>query len=80
MGYADQRWFLNMVVEAETALFPVQLPGPAFPGSSAIWDECAPIPNGPRTIDVDILVHGQTVMRSPRLGTPPPAHAPGAAS
>jgi 2-amino-4-hydroxy-6-hydroxymethyldihydropteridine diphosphokinase len=69
VGYQEQRWFLNMVVEAETALFPMQL----LTRIGKI--ECAlgrvrSISNGPRTIDVDILLYGNAVVRTARLEIP----------
>lgn len=71
VGYADQRWFLNMVVEAETALFPMQL----LTRTGRIERKLGrvrTIPNGPRTIDIDILLYGNAVIRTPRLEIPHP--------
>jgi 2-amino-4-hydroxy-6-hydroxymethyldihydropteridine diphosphokinase len=73
-GYTDQRWFLNMAVEAETALFPMQL----LSRTSRIERELGrvrTIPNGPRTIDIDILLYGNAVVRAPRLEIPHPRMA-----
>jgi 2-amino-4-hydroxy-6-hydroxymethyldihydropteridine diphosphokinase len=74
VDYANQRWFLNQVAEAETALFPVQL----LSRTSRIERDMGRIrtvPNGPRTIDIDILLYGGTVMRSATLEIPHPRMA-----
>ena len=71
VGYAPQRWFLNMVVEAETALFPLQLlsrTGKIEHGLGRVRT----VPNGPRTIDIDILLFGNAVVRTARLEIPHP--------
>ena len=71
VGYADQRWFLNMVVEAGTALFPMQLLTRTGKIERALG-RMRTLPNGPRTIDIDILLYGDAVMRTPRLEIPHP--------
>jgi 2-amino-4-hydroxy-6-hydroxymethyldihydropteridine diphosphokinase len=67
----DPRWFLNLAVEAETDLFPMQL----------LWrvgniehslGRVRTVVNGPRTIDIDILLYGRAVIRSPALEVPHP--------
>jgi 2-amino-4-hydroxy-6-hydroxymethyldihydropteridine diphosphokinase len=71
VGYSAQRWFLNMVVEAETALFPMQLLTRTGKIERALG-RMRTLPNGPRTIDIDILLYGDAVMRTPRLEIPHP--------
>ena len=71
VGYAAQRWFLNMVVEAETALFPMQLLT-RIGKIERTLGRTRTIPNGPRTIDIDILQYGTAVVRTPRLEIPHP--------
>ena len=71
VGYTAQRWFLNMVVEAETALFPMQLLTRAGKIERTLG-RVRTIPNGPRTIDIDILLYGTAVVRTPRLEIPHP--------
>ena len=69
--YTNQRWFLNLVVEAETALFPMQLLG----YTSRIEREIGrvrTVAKGPRTIDIDILLYARTVVRSALLEIPHP--------
>lgn len=71
VGYAHQGWFLNMVVEAETDLFPMQL----LSRTSRIERTLKRVrtaPNGPRTIDIDILLYGDAVVRGARLEIPHP--------
>jgi len=71
VGYARQGWFLNMVVEAETALFPIQLLARTAKIERALG-RVRTIPNGPRTIDIDILLYGDAVVRAARLQIPHP--------
>ena len=71
MDYTNQRWFLNLVVEAETELFPLQL----LTRTAAIERDLGrvrTVAKGPRTIDIDILFYGRAVVRSPRLEIPHP--------
>jgi 2-amino-4-hydroxy-6-hydroxymethyldihydropteridine diphosphokinase len=71
VDYTDQRWFLNLVVEASTTLLPLQLLG----RTSRIERELGrvrTIAKGPRTIDIDILLYGRAVIRSPKLEVPHP--------
>lgn len=71
VGFANQGWFLNLVVEAETALFPVQL----LARTSRIERDLGrvrSVPNGPRTVDIDILLYGQAVIHTAKLEVPHP--------
>jgi len=70
----DQPWFLNQVLEVETDLFPRQL----FQHIQRIEREMGRLrrtPKGPRLIDLDILLYGSTVMKSPELEIPHPRMA-----
>jgi len=71
VDYTDQRWFLNLVVEAETTLFPLQLLARIQKIERALG-RVRGIPKGPRTIDIDVLFHGHTIMRTPTLEIPHP--------
>ena len=71
VGFADQRWFLNMVVESETTLFPMQLLTRIGKIERALG-RVRTVPNGPRTIDIDILLYANAVVRTPRLEIPHP--------
>ena len=71
VGYTDQRWFLNMAVEGATELFPLHLLTRTGKIERALG-RARTLPNGPRTIDIDILLYGATVMRTSRLEIPHP--------
>jgi 2-amino-4-hydroxy-6-hydroxymethyldihydropteridine diphosphokinase len=71
VGYTPQRWFLNQVAEAETELFPMQLLSRIGKIERALGRERT-LPNGPRTIDIDILLYGKTVVHSATLEIPHP--------
>jgi 2-amino-4-hydroxy-6-hydroxymethyldihydropteridine diphosphokinase len=71
VGFTAQRWFLNMVVEAETALFPLQLLTRTGKIERALGRMRTTL-NGPRTIDIDILLYGNAVVRTPQLEIPHP--------
>jgi len=71
VDYTAQGWFLNVVVEAETALFPLQLLARIHKIERALGRVRA-APKGPRTIDIDILFYGSTVMRTATLEIPHP--------
>ncbi len=70
-GYVDQDIFMNLVVEIETSLTPLEL-----------LDVCQHIENdlgrvrefkwGPRIIDVDVLLYNNEVIESERLIVPHP--------
>ena len=74
VDYTGQRWFLNLVVEAETTLFPKQL----LAATARIERELGrvrTVPKGPRTIDIDILLYGSATVRAPELEIPHPRMA-----
>jgi 2-amino-4-hydroxy-6-hydroxymethyldihydropteridine diphosphokinase len=74
VDYTAQPWFLNQVVEAGTVLFPVQLLGRVARIEHALGRVRA-VPKGPRTIDIDILLYGRTVVHSAALEIPHPRMA-----
>jgi 2-amino-4-hydroxy-6-hydroxymethyldihydropteridine diphosphokinase len=66
-----QPWFLNLVAEAETSLFPRQL----LSRTQRIERDLGrvrTVPKGPRTVDIDILLFDDTVVRTPELEIPHP--------
>lgn len=67
----DQPWFLNAVVEIETALFPMQLLARIRKVESEMGRRRV-TPKGPRNIDIDILFYGRTVIATPDLEVPHP--------
>jgi len=74
VDYADQRWFLNMVVEAETSLFPLQLLAQTQK-VERVLGRVRTVPKGPRVIDIDILLYGTAVVRTAKLEIPHPRMA-----
>jgi 2-amino-4-hydroxy-6-hydroxymethyldihydropteridine diphosphokinase len=65
----DQSWFLNQVVEIETDLFPKQLLARVQKIELALG-RLPTRPKGPRTIDIDILLYGDTILSNPGLEIP----------
>jgi len=69
---AAQPWFLNIAVEAWTSLFPMQLL--TFTQSvERGMGRVRRLAKGPRIIDIDILLYGAVVVRTPTLEIPHPA-------
>ncbi|MGA2274362.1 MAG: 2-amino-4-hydroxy-6-hydroxymethyldihydropteridine diphosphokinase [Bryobacteraceae bacterium] len=67
----DQRWFLNLVVQAETTLFPMQLLA-RVQKVERVLGRVRTVPKGPRIIDIDILLYGTAVVRGGKLQIPHP--------
>lgn len=71
VGLRDQPWFLNQAIEVESPLSPMELLAAVQRIERRM--KRAPGPrNGPRRIDIDILLAGRTVMRKARLAIPHP--------
>jgi 2-amino-4-hydroxy-6-hydroxymethyldihydropteridine diphosphokinase len=73
VGFAEQPWFVNAVVALATELAPRQL----LSGLLAIEqefgrDRIAGFTNGPRTLDLDILLLGELEIRENGLEIPHP--------
>lgn len=71
VGYQDQPWFLNLVLEGETSLEPNELLD-FTQGIEKQMKRIKTIVNGPRIIDVDILLYEQQQMETERLTVPHP--------
>ena len=74
VGYRFQPWFFNCAAEVETGLMPLQL----LRRCQAIQREFGRRPgvrNGPRLIDIDILLYESAVIHSPELTIPHPRMA-----
>ncbi|HLK46677.1 MAG TPA: 2-amino-4-hydroxy-6-hydroxymethyldihydropteridine diphosphokinase [Bryobacteraceae bacterium] len=71
VGFTAQRWFLNLVAEVETELFPMQLLSHIGKLERALG-RVRTVKNGPRTLDIDILLYGKAVVRSAQLEIPHP--------
>jgi 2-amino-4-hydroxy-6-hydroxymethyldihydropteridine diphosphokinase len=67
----DQPWFLNLVLEAETELFPKQLLARIRRVELELGRKRLR-KKGPRSIDIDILLYGETVIESAELVIPHP--------
>jgi 2-amino-4-hydroxy-6-hydroxymethyldihydropteridine diphosphokinase len=67
----DQPWFLNQVVECETDLFPRQLLARLKKIERAMGRK-GTMAKGPREIDLDILLFGDAVVKTPELEIPHP--------
>lgn len=67
----NQPWFLNMVVEAESDLLPMQLLTRVQNVERKMGRKRI-VAKGPRNIDIDILLHGSAVMNTTRLQIPHP--------
>lgn len=68
---SGQHWFLNQVAEAETDLFPLQLLHRTAKIEAQLGRRRL-APMGPRTIDIDILLYGNSIVTTPALEIPHP--------
>jgi len=71
VGYLDQGWFLNQVMEIETTLTPEELLS-FLQGIENKLGRKRLIRWGPRVIDLDILLYGNLTIESPQLIIPHP--------
>ncbi|MDP2642632.1 MAG: 2-amino-4-hydroxy-6-hydroxymethyldihydropteridine diphosphokinase [Candidatus Peregrinibacteria bacterium] len=71
VGHKDQGDFLNMVIKIETLLTPQKLLEKLMEIEKKLGRERR-IKNGPRTIDIDILTFGNTIVDEPNLKIPHP--------
>ena len=67
----DQPWFLNSVVEVATTVTPISLLHRLEAIEAKLGRERV-VPNGPRTIDIDILLYGEVVASTDELTLPHP--------
>ena len=73
IGLREQRWFLNLAAEFETELFPKQL----LHRMQKVERELGrrrTVRNGPRTIDIDILLYGNAIVQTDELEIPHPRY------
>jgi 2-amino-4-hydroxy-6-hydroxymethyldihydropteridine diphosphokinase len=66
-----QEWFLNSVVEVETTAPPQEVMEKLLEIERGMG-RIRTTPKGPRIIDMDILLYGSKIMRSPSLEIPHP--------
>ena len=67
----EQSWFLNCVIEVETSLPPLRLLYEIEQVEKELG-RVRTLPKGPRTIDVDILLYGNSIIREKQLTVPHP--------
>ncbi len=73
VGFADQPRFLNAVVALETKLTPFELLGAVLLIEGEFGrDRTDSVPNGPRTLDLDILLYDDLVLSVAGLEIPHP--------
>ena len=70
-GYADQPDFVNACCRVETALSPQALLGVCL-GIEAAYGRVRTVKNGPRILDMDLLLCGDAVCSTPELTLPHP--------
>ncbi len=71
VGFTDQPWFLNSAARMVTLLWPTELLHELQAIESALG-KATPFANGPRTIDLDLLLYDDVVESSTELGLPHP--------
>ncbi len=73
VGFADQPRFLNAVIALDTNLSPRDLLNALLAIERDFGrDRSASIPNGPRSLDLDILLYGELTVSEPGLEIPHP--------
>jgi 2-amino-4-hydroxy-6-hydroxymethyldihydropteridine diphosphokinase len=71
VGLTDQPWFTNQVIGVETPHSPREMLHLAKSIEAAMGRRSG-LRNGPRPIDIDILLAGETVLQTPDLEIPHP--------
>jgi 2-amino-4-hydroxy-6-hydroxymethyldihydropteridine diphosphokinase len=72
MEITDQPWFLNAAVELETELMPKQFIGAVLDIEREMGRKRTK-KKGPRTIDIDVLLFGKSIIEMKGLTVPHPA-------
>jgi 2-amino-4-hydroxy-6-hydroxymethyldihydropteridine diphosphokinase len=73
VGFADQPRFLNAVIAVETDFAPHPLLDALLSIERVFGrDRSTSVPNGPRSLDLDILLYGDLVLTEPALEIPHP--------
>ena len=71
VDYSAQPWFLNQMLEVNTVLLPDELLD-ILKKIEAKLGRLKSIPKGPREIDIDIILAGELIQKTPRLQIPHP--------
>ena len=72
VDYAEQDWFVNLVIKIKTALDPVDLLGRIKDIEEAVGRKASTVRFGPRVLDLDILFFGDRVIQTAKLEVPHP--------
>jgi 2-amino-4-hydroxy-6-hydroxymethyldihydropteridine diphosphokinase len=73
VGFADQPRFLNAVIGLDTGLSPASLLAALLRVERDFGrNRASAVPNGPRTLDLDILLYGDLVLHESNLDIPHP--------
>ena len=72
MEFREQPWFLNGAVAMKTELMPKQFLSRMLKIEREMGRRRT-MPKGPRTIDIDLLLFGNSVIHTPQLDVPHPA-------
>lgn len=72
MEVTDQPWFVNCAVAVKTDLMPRQFLSRMLKIEKAMGRHRVR-PKGPRTVDIDILLFGNSIVHTPQLHVPHPA-------
>jgi len=72
MEFTDQPWFVNCAVALRTKLMPERFLSKVLSIEQKMGRRRTR-PKGPRTIDIDILLFGNSVINTPQLDVPHPA-------
>jgi 2-amino-4-hydroxy-6-hydroxymethyldihydropteridine diphosphokinase len=72
VGYLDQPWFVNAVIQVEVALTSRELLN-RIQQIEQLMGRKRDIPKGPRTIDIDILFYNDLILNESDLIIPHPA-------
>ena len=71
VDFTAQPFFLNLVAEVETGLMPLQYLN-LMQRIERQLGRIRGVPKGPRSLDIDVLLFGDRIIRSPRLQVPHP--------
>jgi 2-amino-4-hydroxy-6-hydroxymethyldihydropteridine diphosphokinase len=69
IGYADQPWFLNCAAQLETEKMPIQLLSGILNIEKTMGRQRTQ-KNGPRIIDIDVLLFGNSIINTEKLVVP----------
>jgi 2-amino-4-hydroxy-6-hydroxymethyldihydropteridine diphosphokinase len=74
VGFRDQPWFLNVVIEVETTMDPAALLETCLIAEKA-EGRIRAFRNAPRTLDIDVLLYDSVIFEQPGLIIPHPRMA-----